>query len=318
MDANINELNIWQNQESYYSQSWKVRELSDIERELQENIEKEKQETIQVFKNYLENRFWDRFLEDMYRFDFDYVNGKLLWLNRWEIHWFFKYTESNWPEFYMSLSWLKWSDFFEFWLKESWHEYKDWELIPQFLKSWDINPKYIEALDNINFYDDIQVFYGILKALRNWRKPEWYTTKDIEMWIVSWVVRIKDLMEYKWDWETIHSLIPDEDFPKLLIRAIQELPNQCSDMRFYENASGERMNFEVTKQELDQYLNPKSWESLITKSVYDDCLRRIEARDKKIEDRKRIENETRWGLIFEKETLTTKERIDAILRGDFK
>ena len=80
--------------------------------------------------------------------------------------------------------------------------------------------------------------------------------------------------------------ISDNDFPKLLKRAITELPNQCSDTRFNNLVQWEfnwkKITMEVTKDELDEYLHPTEWKSLITKEMYDLCLKNIQARDAKI------------------------------------
>lgn len=250
---------------------------------------------------------------------FQVVDNISLALNeKWTEWWFYKYSESRWVEFYMSLSWLKWDKSFKFALKESWHEYidwefyKDWELIPQFLESWEINPKYIEALDNINFYSDLQVYFWALKALRSWKKPD-FSVESFYRWIVSWVVRIKELMEYKWDGKITHSLIPDKDFPKLLIRAIQELPSQCLDTRFYENAKWERMWMEVTKQELDEYLKPTEWEPIITQKMYDECIELINKRDELIQKRKETVEQSKTGLKIEKEKKWVLDKIMSIL-----
>jgi hypothetical protein len=42
------------------------------------------------------------------------------------------------------------------------------------------------------------------------------------------------------------------------------------------------MWMEVTKEELDEYLNPTEWLPLITKKMYDDCLEIIKKREEYI------------------------------------
>lgn len=239
---------------------------------------------------------------------YDVVWNIWIAIYKWEPNSFYKYT--NWKvEYYTNLPWLLEHTFFYFWLRETWYEFKDWKLsknwqeIPQFITNWNVNPEFVKAISDIDFYAEIQDIFWLMKSIDNWKKVEWLDGDSFNFSIIRWVSRIEDVMYFYVKW-----YLNEEETRKLLLRAIEELPNQCSDTRFYKNWKWEFMWLEVTKIELDAYLtwtpvtkslrrwikltdeelkryiDLTNWKPLITQKVYDECLRRIEARDKKIND----------------------------------
>jgi len=269
----------------------------------QEQLNKQIEEQRRIIIKWMDNDLRSGRKYEQIKWDLKYEVVWNFWvvIYKWEPYAFYKYSKENWVEYYFDFPWLVQYTFFDFWLKESWYEYIDWKLylkwqeIPQFLQNWQINPEFVKWVDNVNFYADIQRIFWMVKWINNWHKLENFTPEVLNNTIISWVTRIKDIMYFAWKW-----YIPKkEDVLRLLNRAVKELPNQCSDMRFVKNAWWVEMWMEVTKQELDEYLHPTEWSPLITQKMYDDCLRRIEARDRKI-------NEINWV----KEQSRTERKIE--------
>lgn len=209
-------------------------------------------------------------------------------ISKWKPHTFYKYSKENWVEYYTNVKWLEKNEDLHFWENESWYNLKDWRLfknwqeISQLSQNWNVNPEFAKWIDDIKFFSTIQTIFWAIKTLNKWKKIDYVDVKSLYLSIISWVTRIKEVMLFYSKW-----YIPEKDFEGLLLRAIKELPNQCSDIRFYQNWKWQKMWMEVTKSELDEYLHPTKWPPLITQSMYDNCLKRIEARDRKI-------NETNW------------------------
>ena len=225
---------------------------------------------------------------------------------KWKPNTFYKYT--NWKvEFYTNIKSVQNNKFLQFALWETWYEFQDWKLskdwkeIPQFSDDWKVNPDFVKAIDYINLFEDMQNIFWWMKAIQNWKTLEEFDLWYFELTIISWVSRIKEVMYFASKW-----YIPESDFKRLLVRAIQELPNQCSDTRLYRTPKWERMWMEVTKEELDEYLKPTQWEPLITQKMYDDCLRRIELRDEKIRREEKVKSWARWKLKTERTMLDRK------------
>lgn len=236
--------------------------------------------------------------------------------SKWEVHSLYKYSRTNWAEFYVTTSYIfKEDDSQERALKagyevKDWKIYKKWVEILQFLSNWKVNSEFVKAVDNISFMLDMRYTYWTQKAVKAWIKLKWHTdmTKEIKESIVSWVMRIKDVIFYAGKW-----YIPEKNIPILLTRAIEELPNQCSDMRFYQDANGIRIWAEVTKEELDQYLKPAEWKLLITQSMYNDCLKRIEVRNWKINEMNWVKEQSRSQRDVEKTRNWFVDRVKWIL-----
>lgn len=226
----------------------------------------------------------------------------------------YKYSKENWIEYYSNIKWLERDEDLWFWQKESLYELKDWKLyfkwkeIPQFLQNWNVNPEYIKWVDNLNFFTDMQWIFWMMKTVIAWKKLKEFNLGYAYRSIIAWVVRIKEVMYFYSKW-----YIPETDFERLLLRAIKELPNQCSDTRFYQNWKWERMWMEVTKSELDEYLHPTKWPPLITQSVYDNCLKRIEARDRKINEMNWVKEQSKSQRDVEKTRNWFVDRVKWIL-----
>lgn len=240
-------------------------------------------------------------------------------VSRGKLAYLYKYSKENWVEFYTTFPWLQKDDDLPFALKETWYELKDWKLfiwwkeIPQFLWNSQINPVFVKWIDDINFYANIQWIFWMVKVIQKWKKLEEFSISYFEKTIIWWLSRIKDVMYFAWKW-----YIPQKkDVLRLLKRAVQELPNQCSDMRFVRNPKWQDVWMEVTKQELDEYLHPTEWAPLITQKVYNDCLKRIEARDRKIQEEQRLKEWTRSEIKIEKERKWFADKAMEIIRWIF-
>ncbi len=270
-----------------------------------EEIEKYRKNIIKLMDDDL--RSWTKYEKIKNDLKYDVVWNIWVISYKWVPNSFYKYSKINWLEYYTNVPWLEKTSILKFWERESWYElnnwklFKNWKEISQFLNNWNINYEYVKWIDNLNFYLEIQDKFWLMKTVMEGDKieidniiPAFYNS------IISWVLRIKDIMYFKSHW-----YIKDEDFPKLLKRAITELPNQCSDTRFYQNAKWVRMWMEVTKEELDEYLHPTKWQPLITKEMYDECLKNIQKRDaiinsnnktKEVKSNVKIEN-TKKGIL---------------------
>lgn len=249
----------------------------------------------------------------------------------------YKYSKENWVEYYTNLEWLQEDDDLQFALKESWYNlnnlklYQKWQEITQFLLNWRLNPDFVKWIDNIKFYAEIQNTFWLMLSVIGWDKIE-FDTASMNLSIVRWVARIEDIIYFYEKW-----YIPKEEIQKLLIRSIKELPNQCSDTRLYQNVNWKRMWFEVTKQELDAYLSWKPitlsikmwnkpteeelkkyieltwWKPLITKELYDNCLKRIELRDRKIAEMNWIKEESKTERKIEWTRNSFIDKVKGIL-----
>ena len=209
----------------------------------------------------------------------------------------YKYSKENWIEYYTNLPWLQKDEDLWFWEKKSWYKLENWKLskgwqeIHQFLSNWKINPDFVRWIDDIKFYSEAQNTFWLMKSVVEWDKIE-FSIKWMHLSIVRWIMRIKDVMYFYSKW-----YVPEKDFEKLLLRAITELPNQCSDTRFNNlvlwRRDWENVTMEVKKDELDEYLHPTKWEPLITQKMYDNCLEKIEVRDKKINWEKWVKEQSK-------------------------
>ncbi|MDR3150271.1 MAG: hypothetical protein LBU14_01230 [Candidatus Peribacteria bacterium] len=70
---------------------------------------------------------------------------------------------------------------------------------------------------------------------------------------------------------------------------------------------------EVTKDELEQYLKPEKGLPLITQSMYDDCLKRIQKRDKYIEEAEKRNKEELEEIKRTVEESTIKSMVQEVL-----
>jgi len=262
--------------------SWQTRE--EFLTGINEKLQAERNEALwAIYEKFKKSKKYEE-LKDV--ISFEYYNWIVVAYSDWKPKSFYKYNKENGIEFYMSLKELVRSESYDFWLKCSWYEdidwkiFRNWEEIKSFLDNWKINPLFIKAVDDIIFYTDVENVFWLLKTLWEWWKLKKFESEATYQSIISWVSRIKEIVYFRWKW-----YISDEDLPRLLKRAIQELPRQCADMRFYEKWDWERIWMEVTKAELDEYLHPKKWDPLITQKTYDDCVKIIEKRDKFIQER---------------------------------
>jgi hypothetical protein len=238
--------------------------------------------------------------EEMKALKFDVVWNIWVVINsKWIVSFFYKYT--NWKvEFYTNIKSIQKNEDLPFISSQTWYDLKDWKLskdwreIPQFTQNWSVKPEFVNSIDTINLFSDMVLILWWMKAIQNWKKLEKFDVWYFELTIIGGLSRIKEVMYFASKW-----YVPESDFKRLLLRAIQELPNQCSDTRLYKTPKWERMWMEVTKSELDEYLHPTKWEPLITQKMYDDCLKRIEARDRKIKQEETIKKWTRWELDVE-------------------
>ncbi len=294
--------------------SWEQRSPQEV---LNSAIEKQKQTIIEWMKKSLSKARVSQ--EKIQTLKFDVIFGIWIVINsKWDVHSLYKYWKDTWVEYYTSVNWTFTDEDLDYASRDSWYQVRDWKIfrnwqeIPQFLWNGKINPEFVKWVDNVNFYEDIQLVYWLMKTIESWKKLKKFDSKTFDVYIISWVARIKDIMYFAWKW-----YIPNEDIPKLLKRAVQELPNQCSDTRFYQTAQWIRMWMEVTKDELDQYLKPKQWSPLISQNIYDDCLRRIEVRDRKIQEEQKLKEWTKWEVKIEKARKSFSDRTMEILRWIF-
>ena len=302
------------------NQSVLMQEVSWIEQKKpQEIIEQYRKNVIDWMKQDLRTDL--RFTEEelnLLRFDVVW-NIWVIINNKWEISFFYKYSREKWVEYYTNVEWLEKNEDLPFWESESWYELNNWKLfkqwaeISQFLSNWWINPDFVKWVDNINFYADIQRVFWMVKSIENWKWLLEFNSNSLKNTIISWVTRIKDVVYFAWKW-----YVPEADIKSLLHRAILELPNQCSDTRFYQTAQGVRMWMEVTKEELDEYLNPTEWAPLITQSIYDECLKRIEVRDKKIAEMNWVRETSKAERKIENERMGVLEKVKWILGNLFE
>jgi hypothetical protein len=256
---------------------------------------------------------------------YDVVWNIWIIIYKWEPYAWYKYSKEKWVEYYTNVEWLEKNEDLPFWERTSWYELNNWELfkkwqkITQFLENWNINSDFVKGVDSINFYTDLQLVFWLMKGVIDWDKIR-FSIKWMNSTIISWVMRIKDIVYFAWNRDKISvdekwTKLTDEDIKKLLQRAILELPNQCSDTRFYQTAQWVRMWMEVTKEELDEYLKPTEWAALITQSLYDECLRRIEVRDKKIAEMTWVKETSKVERKIENERIGVLEWVKWIL-GD--
>ncbi len=296
-----------------YQVSWWPTSPQEI---LSSEVERQRQTIIELMKQYLLNNVW--FTEqELTMVKFDVIWNIWVIINsKWNVNSLYKY--SNWKaEYYTNLPWLETDVDLPFAQKKSWYELKDWKLsknwqeILQFLNNWRVNSEFVKWIDDLSFYSEAQITFWLMKSVVEWDKIE-FSTKWMHLSIVRWIMRIKDIMYFASKW-----YVPEKDFEKLLVRAIQELPNQCSDTRFNNLVLWERdwkkVMMVVTKEELDEYLKPTKWEPLITQKMYDDCLRRIEARDRKINEMNWVKEWTKWEIKVEKTRNWFVDRVKWIL-----
>jgi hypothetical protein len=251
----------------------------------QEQLNKQLEEQRQIIIKWMDDDLKSGWKYEQIKWDLKYEVVWNIWIviYKWKPHSFYKYSKENWVEYYTNIKWIQKDEDLQFALGETWYDLKDWKLyknwqeIQQFLWNWKVNPEFVKSIDDINFFTEIQWVFWAMKTVIKWWKLWNFNIHYFNSTIIAWVTRIKDVMYFAWKW-----YIPESEISKLLTRAIQELPNQCSDTRFYQNWKWQKLWMEVTKDELDQYLKPAEWKPLITQSMYDNCLKRIEARDRKI------------------------------------
>ncbi len=245
---------------------------------------------------------------------YDVVGNIWVVIYKWEPYAWYKYSKEKWVEYYTNVEWLEKNEDLPFWESESWYELNNWKLfkkwveISQFLSNWWINPDFVKWVDDINFYADIQRVFWMVKSIENWKWLLEFNSNSLKNTIISWVTRIKDVVYFSWKW-----YIPEVDIKALLHRAILELPNQCSDTRFYQTAQGVRMWMEVTKEELNEYFKPTEWAPLITQSIYDECLKKIEIRDKRIAEINGVKEASKVERKIENERMGVLEKVKWIL-----
>ncbi len=278
-------------------------------------IEKQRQTIIEWMRQNLINLWYSQ--EKIKTFKFEVVWNIWIIINsKWFLNSWYKY--SNWKvEYYTNLPWIQKDRFLWFWEKKSWYKLENWKLskgwqeIHQFLSNWKINPDFVKWIDDLDFYTEAQNTFWLMKAIYEWDKIE-FDVPSFYLSIVRWVSRIKDVMYFYSKW-----YIPEKDFEKLLLRAMQELPNQCSDTRFNNlvlwKRNWENVTMEVTKSELDEYLKPTKWAPLITQKMYDDCLRRIEARDRKLNWEKWVKEQWRTERKIEWARNWFVDRVKGVL-----
>lgn len=282
----------------------------------QEQLNKQLEEQRRIIIKWMEDDLMSGWKYDQIKWDLKYEVVWNIWvvIYKWEANSWYKYWKNTWVEYYTNLKWTFTNEDLDYSSRDSWYQVKNWKLfrnwqeIPQFLWKWKVNPEFVKWVDNLNFYQDIQLMYWSIKTIESKRKIDKVDVKAIYNSIITWVARIKDIMYFAWKW-----YIQNDDIPRLLKRAIQELPNQCSDTRFYQTSQWIRMWMEVTKDELDQYLKPAEWKPLITQSMYNDCLKRIEARDRKINEINWVKEESKSQREVEKTRNWFVDRVKWIL-----
>lgn len=258
--------------------------------------------------------------------DVDIFNTLKIWIS-WDIavlldsEWdwnVYRYSENYWVEYFTNMSSIINDEYIYERVEELWYTYinwllsKNWKNIPTFLDNWEVNPDYIKAIADINFISDLHYIHWWKNTIEAWEKVEWDGFSEVfNLMIVSWSFRIKDIVYFAWKW-----YIPEKDIPKLLKRAISELPNQCGDTRFYQNAQWTRMWAEVTKQEVAEYLKPTQWAPLITQETYDLCIQAIEKRDTLLQKQKEAREQTSTSLEIEKTRNWVLDRVKELLWWD--
>lgn len=286
------------------------RYMSDIMEEAKKEYQQKEQSMKDVIKK---SKNYEKLKNDI-KYEIIWDIGVVIY--KWEPTSWYKYSKTNWFEFYSSIAYVFKEDDSRNRANKAWYDinngkiYKKWVEISKFLTNWELNSDFVKAVDDISFMLDMRYTYGTQKTLKAWMKIEWTwdMTKEINIAIVSWVMRIKDVIFYAGKW-----YIPEKNIPILLTRAIQELPKQCSDMRFFQDINGARIWAEVTKDELDQYLKPAEWKPFITQSMYNDCLKRIEARDSKINEMNWVKEQSRSQREVEKTRNWFVDRVKWIL-----
>lgn len=312
--------NIPQHYEIKQEQSWEQKGPQEQINKLQEEYRKT---VIQGMDDDLKSGWkYEEIKQDL---KYDVVWNIWIIIYKWEPYAWYKYSKENGVEYYTNLEWMLKDKTLEYAMIDSgyelnnWELFKNWQKIVQFLNNWWINPDFIRWIDNVSFYQDLHSVFGWMKSMINWKKIN-FSVKWMKITIISWVMRIKDIVYFAWNRDKISvdekwTKLTDEDIKKLLQRAILELPNQCSDTRFYQTAQWVRMWMEVTKEEIDEYLKPTEWAPLITQSLYDECLRRIEIRDKKIAEMNSVKENSKVERKIENERIGVLERVKWIL-GD--
>lgn len=302
--------------------SWEQKNPQEV---LNSAVEQQRQTIIEwMKKDILKDWISPKRVEEL---QYDVIWNIWVIVSRGKLAYLYKYSKDNWVEFYTTFPDLQKSRFLQFALRETWLDLKDWKLyrwekeIPQFLQNWGVNPEFVRWIDHINFYDEIQNSFWLMKSVMKWNKIE-FSYNWMYASILSWVMRIKDVMYFAWKKDFVSvdekwTKFTDEEIKKLLTRAIQELPNQCSDTRFVKNARWVEMWMEVTKSELDEYLHPTQWLPLITQAMYDDCLRRIEIRDRKIQQERDIKQQSQSERKIETQTKSFSDRVLDILKWVF-
>lgn len=291
----------------------------------QEQLNKQLEEQRKVIIKWMDDDLRSGRKYEQIKWDLKYEVVWNIWvvIYKWNPHTFYKYSKENWVEDFTNFPWLQKDEHLAFALRETWYELKDWKLIIwgkeilQFLSNWKVNPEFVKWIDNINFYIEIQWVFWLMKSVIKWNKIE-FDYEWMYQSILSWVMRIKDVMYFAWKRDLVSvdekwTKLTDKEVKKLLKRAIEELPNQCSDTRFVKNARWVEMWMEVTKQELDEYIHPTEWSPLITQKMYDDCLRRIQIRDNRIQEEQKLKEWTKWEVKFEKARKSFSDRAMKIL-----
>ncbi len=286
----------------------------------QEQLNKQLEEQRRIIIKWMDDDLRSGRKYEQIKWDLKYEVVWNIWIAiyKWKPHTFYKYSKENWVEYYTNFPWLQKDEDLPFALKETWYEIKDWKLyrwwkeIPQFWQNWGVNPEFVKWIDDINFYTEVWSILWLMKTIEWWEKLISFDSNSFYFSIIRWVSRIKDVMYFAWKW-----YIPQKEVSRLLKRAIQELPNQCSDMRFVRNPKWQEVWMEVTKQELDEYLKPTQWAPLITQKMYDECLRRIEARDRKIEEMNWVKEWTKWEIKVEKTKKGFSDRVMGVLKWIF-
>ncbi|MDD3144739.1 MAG: hypothetical protein PHV23_01365 [Candidatus Gracilibacteria bacterium] len=281
-------------------------------------IEKQKQTIIEGMKKSLLKAGVSQEKIETLRFDLIGNIGVVI-NSKGEVHSFYKYGKDTGVEYYTSINGTFTDYDLDYALRDSGYQVKNGKLfkngqeISQFLPNGKVNTEFVRGVDNINFYEEIQRVYGLMKTIKGGDNIEMIKLKSANNMIISGVARIKDVMYFAGK-----GYIPNDDIPRLLKRAVQELPNQCSDTRFYQTAQGIRMGMEVTKSELDEYLKPTKGNPLISQKMYDDCLRRIEVRDKKINEMNGVKEQGKTQREVEKTRNGFVDRVKGILEGLIK
>jgi len=284
----------------------------DVIKSAQESFLLKKKQSIFLMENELKTDWTSEDVLEKVKLDF--VWDTLVLIYDWEVRSLFRYSEKYWNEIFFNLriareqnyngenfffmsqylagyleQWnklipLKNTDFesIDQVLDESYTPtiQKKWGEINMFNEDWTLNGRFVRIFNDIAFYNDIAYLKTNKNAVKKWKTLD-IPSDSIYQSIVSWAFRIKDVVWYYSQW-----CIEKDKFLNILKKAILELPKQCADKRFYKDSNWKRVWFEVTKDELDEYLNPTEWDPLITQETYDRCIKIIEERDKLIKDKK--------------------------------